>query len=129
MRFSHIVIDIERLLFHLSMPLVCCAHYRLYHNNISRNTHPNKIQNKKIEREYVQTKHNLRLNQSWSIAFSASWCILYGCQFCVNIAIQFVIQIEITLILQRCAACCTFETIDMKILIFDANKNTTKIDT
>lgn len=94
-----------------------------------------KTKNKEMKKKYKNGKwthktneksHNLRLNQSWSITFSASWCILYGCQFSVNIAIQFVIQIEITLILQRCAACCTFETIDMKIFIFDANKNTTK---
>lgn len=44
----------------------------------------------------------------------------------MNIAIQFIVYIEIALVLQRCAAGGTFEAINMKVLFFDAHKNTTK---
>lgn len=67
----------------------------------------------------------LRLNQCWTIALSTGWWILHGYGFGVHIAVQFVIYIEVALILQWCTTCSTFEAINMKIFIFNADKYTT----
>lgn len=66
-----------------------------------------------------------RLNWHWHISLSARWWAINGRQFSMDITIQFVIYIEIALIFQIWTTCGTLKTVNMKILILNANKYTT----
>lgn len=53
------------------------------------------------------------------------WGTVHCSQSCMNIAIQFIAKIVIALILQRCTACGTFETLNVKIFVLYAYKDPT----